>query len=431
MSIANWKQFPCNKLELCLDTVLVCGQSFRWRKNSSGEWLGVMAGYVWRLKQSDDRILYQVYGKHNTAARESADINDKSLKLGQSNLNTLYENEALKDPKIVKNEVKQLAQTTVKGAKTKASTKRSNAKCKLPQVDSTSSHTIDSSPAVNDVSLSDDDHFSSLLHNYFQLGVDLRQLYKSWASKDPYFNQVASNFYGIRILRQDPVENLFSFVCSSNNNISRISSMVENLCTNYGEFITRLDETDYFTFPSISALCKENIETHLRQLGFGYRAKFIARIARDITENKSENWLRSLRDRPYSEAKSELLNLYGVGAKVADCVCLMSLDKTEAVPVDTHVWQITMKHYLTKLQSAKSLTDKLYNEIGDFYRSLWGPYAGWAHSVLFTADLRHNKRKELNTSLMMINICQEMTIRNVSLYVTLVSIYQQHLPWMS
>ena len=52
--------------------------------------------------------------------------------------------------------------------------------------------------------------------------------------------------------------------------------------------------------------------------------------------------------------------------QVADCVCLMSLDKTEAIPVDTHVWQFAARHYLPKLLSAKnkSLTDKLYQDIG-------------------------------------------------------------------
>jgi 3-methyladenine DNA glycosylase/8-oxoguanine DNA glycosylase len=38
----------------------------------------------------------------------------------------------------------------------------------------------------------------------------------------------------VRVLRQDPVECLFQFVCSSNNHISRIHGMVERLCREYG-----------------------------------------------------------------------------------------------------------------------------------------------------------------------------------------------------
>jgi len=59
-----------------------------------------------------------------------------------------------------------------------------------------------------------------------------------------------------------------------------------------------------------------------------------------------------------------LLELPGVGAKVADCVCLMSLDKTNAIPVDTHIWQITSQYYMQNLSKTKSLTDKLYKQIG-------------------------------------------------------------------
>ena len=62
---------------------------------------------------------------------------------------------------------------------------------------------------------------------------------------------------------------------------------------------------------------------------------------------------------------SALCQLPGVGAKVADCVCLMSLDKHEAVPVDTHLWQITIKHYIPHLAKMKSLTAKVYKQIGE------------------------------------------------------------------
>lgn len=50
---------------------------------------------------------------------------------------------------------------------------------------------------------------------------------------------------------------------------------------------------------------------------------------------------------------------------MADCVCLMSLDKHEAVPVDTHVWQITAKHYMPHLVTTKSLNAKVYKQIGE------------------------------------------------------------------
>ena len=47
-------------------------------------------------------------------------------------------------------------------------------------------------------------------------------------------NQTSQCGTGARMLRQDPVECLFQFVCSSNNHISRIHGMVERLCSTYG-----------------------------------------------------------------------------------------------------------------------------------------------------------------------------------------------------
>ena len=51
-------------------------------------------------------------------------------------------------------------------------------------------------------------------------------------------------FSGVRILQQDPVENLFSFIGLSNYHISKIS----------GDDVKRIsDYTDYYSFPMRSA----------------------------------------------------------------------------------------------------------------------------------------------------------------------------------
>lgn len=82
--------------------------------------------------------------------------------------------------------------------------------------------------------------------------------------------------------------------------------------------------------------------------------------------------------------------------QVADCICLMSLDHLEAIPVDTHVLKIALQHYLPKGRDVKSMTPKLYNEIGDAFRDVYGPLAGYAQTVLFCADLAKFKANESN-----------------------------------
>jgi len=184
--------------------------------------------------------------------------------------------------------------------------------------------------------------------------------------------------------------------------------MVHKLCYNYGPLLGHLEGEAYHDFPPPQALAIEGVEARLRALGFGYRAKYLYQTAVMVSA-KPEGWLDSLRNpespvlghksapagewapegrEGYRAAHEELLTLQGVGPKVADCVCLMGLGWGEAVPVDTHVWQIAQRDYRFGKGKHASLTKAIYDAVGAKFRSLWGNEAGWAHSVLFTADLR-------------------------------------------
>lgn len=229
------------------------------------------------------------------------------------------------------------------------------------------------------------------LRQYFQLDVSLAQLYRHWSSKDPHFQKVAQKFQGVRLLQQDPIECLFSFICSSNNNIARITGMVERLCQAFGPRLIQLDDVTYHGFPSLQALAGPEVEAKLRKLGLGYRARYVNASARAILEEQGGlPWLQQLRKAPYEEAHKALCTLPGVGTKVADCICLMALDKPQAVPVDVHVWQIAQRDYSwhPTTTQGKGPSPQANKELGNFFRSLWGPYAGWAQAVLFSADLR-------------------------------------------
>ncbi|CAM9344186.1 unnamed protein product [Bubo scandiacus] len=180
-----------------------------------------------------------------------------------------------------------------------------------------------------------------ILRDYFQLDVGLAALYRAWGAADPLFRK--------------------------------------RLCQAFGRRLCCLDARPFHAFPSLSALAGADAEAQLRALGFGYRAKFVSGSARAIAEGLGAEGLRRLRTVPYAEARRVLCALPGVGAKVADCVCLMALDKAEAVPVDTHVWRIAQQRYGTAL-GGRSLTPRAHQEIGDFFRGLWGPRAGWAQA---------------------------------------------------
>lgn len=226
---------------------------------------------------------------------------------------------------------------------------------------------------------------SQLLRDYFQLDTNLTHLCELWAQSDSNFNHKMSCYKGIRLLRQDPLENVISFICSSNNNIARISGMLNSLCQLLGDPICCYGDHQVYRFPTLDELCAKNMEQTLRDLGFGYRSKYVAMAAKSIAEKGGVEWLMELRENPYNgelshalqchnvsvyvcvcicvEVVTSLQTLPGVGPKVADCIAMMSCDKFEAVPIDTHVWKIATRDY-GLVQNSKSLTTSAYREIG-------------------------------------------------------------------
>jgi N-glycosylase/DNA lyase len=71
-----------------------------------------------------------------------------------------------------------------------------------------------------------EDDTETLLKHYLNLDPNLTALYEYWSSVDSNFKKRAPKFTGVRILKQDAWEALIGFICSSNNNIVRISQMV-------------------------------------------------------------------------------------------------------------------------------------------------------------------------------------------------------------
>ena len=231
--------------------MLNCGQCFRWSKNDNGEWVGVIGKRIWILKQDADQLFYKSMGNH------------------------------CNNPRLTSVEGGKPYNSLTKSRKGRATT--------LPVFE----------PVVEELKIEDEE---SILRDYFQLKVDLESLYDRWSKNDQVFNRLSQNFGGLRMLRQDPVENLFSFICSQNNHISRIESMVERLCTNYGQLINKVAGKSYYEFPTITALSNDEVDGNLRKLGFGYRAKFISQCAKQLLQSGESEWLYKLRNTTYKEA---------------------------------------------------------------------------------------------------------------------------------
>ena len=225
----------------------------------------------------------------------------------------------------------------------------------------------------------------AIIRDYFRLDVDLGTLAREFLAADQYIGAAIGSFPGLRLLRQDPVECVFSFICTAASPLHRIRRGIAGLCRTYGEPYRQIAGVSHFGFPSVEALAEASV-TEMMTLGLGYRARYLQGAARQVLARGGAPWLRELRQASYREAKAALRTLPGIGEKIADCICLFSLDKDEAIPVDTHIRRIALRDYLDA-PTTRSLTPAAYAQIGDLLRARFGPKAGWAQQFLFFHDL--------------------------------------------
>lgn len=184
--------------------------------------------------------------------------------------------------------------------------------------------------------------YHQIWYNYFDLDNDYSQYKQFVPSTDSYLTKAMSFGKGIVILNQDIWETILSFIISQQNNIKRIQYIIELLCQKYGDKKTAQNGTIYYTFPTVQSL-QFVTEKELQNCNLGYRSKYIVKIVNDILQKKFDiDYLKSCN---YVQCKIELMKLYGVGEKVADCVCLFGLHHLNAFPIDTHIKKVLQKHY--------------------------------------------------------------------------------------
>lgn len=227
---------------------------------------------------------------------------------------------------------------------------------------------VRSSPAVT----------ADFVASYFRFDDDLDAILKE-VSVDRHIRRAIGKYRGLRLLRQDPWECLVSYVASAASNIPKISRCIGKISQRYGHHL-ELGGFSTYGFPAPETLAAAGAPA-LRECELGFRAGYIASIAREMTDPESQGMLtpeglRSLRGVPAEQARLKLLEFHGVGEKVADCVLLFSLDKLETFPVDRWVQRVAERLFFR----GQKLTPKKVREWGQKH---YGRYAGYAQQYLF------------------------------------------------
>ena len=238
----------------------------------------------------------------------------------------------------------------------------------------------------------------AMLRRYFRDDTDdVSAIYDSIA-RDPKIATIMEEFPGLRILRQDPWECTVAYLCSANNNVKRISAIVETIAWEFGHPLELDgDINTNTTFPAPDQILADpDHVTKLKKMQLGLnRDKNIVKAAYRFADGElNPNRLRSasyqdvmlaLMEGPRHTSKPN-----GIGPKVADCIALFSLDQLDAFPVDLWVWRAITEAYPEWgfPENAKP-SDKNLREASEKARQVFGKYAGYANQYLFHWRRQH------------------------------------------
>jgi len=213
---------------------------------------------------------------------------------------------------------------------------------------------------------------AAMLRDYFRLDDDIHAIYSD-INRDSRVAAMVSKYPGLRVLRTEPWECLVAFICSANNNIARIHQLMERMSDEFGRPLSLNGQTRH-TFPSPADLAEAG-EAELRRLGLGFRAPYVDQAAKAVLVGELD--LPALVRAPYPEAKAALMEIKGIGSKIADCIAVFSLEKLEAFPIDVWVRRALSEWYFP---GQKTPPDRVLLE---WAQEHFGRYGGYAQQYLF------------------------------------------------
>jgi N-glycosylase/DNA lyase len=220
----------------------------------------------------------------------------------------------------------------------------------------------------------------SWLKTYLQVEVDLQEVLATFPS-DPHLEAAVSACRGLRLLRQDPWECLASFILSSTKQIVQIRQMIALLSERFGQPVAvPPGQAPAYHFPGAAEIAQLE-EPALRACKLGFRAPYLLQTARAVAADPTRLELSGL---PMEAARQRLVDLPGVGRKIADCVLLFAYGFPRAFPVDVWVSRGLRALYFPRRAVSAS---RLHRFAAEYF----GPHGGYAQQYLFHYLRTHSK----------------------------------------
>lgn len=192
---------------------------------------------------------------------------------------------------------------------------------------------------IHNINLSD---YEEIWKHYLDIETDYEHVISQISKDDLYMKDAIEYGSGIRILNQDTWEMIISFIVSQNKAIPSIQQCINNLCEAFGEKVTDKEGETYYAFPTVEELSKAT-EQEIRDCKVGFRAPYIVDACQKVMDNTVV--LEALPAMSTQKAKETLMKIKGIGEKVAHCVLLFGLKKTDTFPTDVWIKRIMQEIY--------------------------------------------------------------------------------------
>jgi N-glycosylase/DNA lyase len=213
------------------------------------------------------------------------------------------------------------------------------------------------------------------LEKVLGLRDDLPFFYQAYSDEKEPLSSTFERLRGLRLTRSTNLyESLIFSILSQNNSAKLMNRTARLLMQHYGPEVEFSDGSRHFLFPTSQALAKVSPRELRSKTSIGYRAKPVVEVSRLVAHREID--LEGLAEQSYEKAFDILVDLPGVGPKVADCFLLYGVGRLEAAPVDVWIHRIVSKLYFRRRKISRLM-------VARFLRERFGRWAGYAQLYLF------------------------------------------------
>lgn len=211
---------------------------------------------------------------------------------------------------------------------------------------------IDSNTLIN---------IKNIMNEYLDLNRDYQNINNELITINPSLKNDLLKCKGYKILKQDKFEMFITYIISQNNNVKRITSIVNRMSEKYGRKVIFRNK-EYYLFPTFDKL-KNLTKEEFRSLGLGFRDEYLVSALNKLKEDK--DFLNKLEKLSTEEALKELTNIKGIGTKVASCILLFAYSRFDTFPIDTWVRKYISENYNIK-DDIKTISEYMKNNYNQY-----------------------------------------------------------------